>query len=186
MEAECLEAEVRATREELWERARSLPSEPCGRWGAALRGLGIAFVLSLAVALPIATEIERRVPVLAEVPGHFEWVAPDEESLLDALRQSLSENNPGRPLSGGIPGPSPRRGIAVAEAEERGNGGAGGGLRPERERILPRPAEGGSGGDAAAGAPQTAAPRVEDILSLVQAGERAIRGTSRVVTILEP
>ncbi len=185
MEAECLEAEVRTTREELWERARALPTERCGRWGAALKGLGIAFALSLAVALPVATEIERRVPVLAEVPGHFEWVAPDEESLLDALRQSLSESNPGRPLSRGIP-PSPQRGASVAEAEEQGSGGAGAIPRPERERIVPRPIGGGAGRDSASGTPQTAAPRVEDILSLVQAGERAIRGSSRVVTILEP
>jgi hypothetical protein len=132
MEAECLEAEVRTTREELWERVRALPTERCGRWGAALKGLGIAFALSLAVALPIATEIERRVPVLAEVPGHFEWVAPDEESLLDALRQSLSESNPGRPLSRGIP-PSPQRGASVAR---------GGGAGERRSRSDPATGEG--------------------------------------------
>jgi guanyl-specific ribonuclease Sa len=124
----------------------------------------------------LATEIEQRVPLFSEDPGRWEWVAPDEAHLLDTLRRSLSEGNSAVTMTGETGAARVRRLSSAAEAAAPAVSRRDGSAAPDR--ISPP--------EAPPGRTKDVPIRAEDLITLLQAGERAMRDTSRAVTIEQP
>ena len=102
MEVECLEAEIKSAREEIWAKAMIAPSvrKPTFRffWRHLFRVSTVTLALLFALVLPLSLESEKRggsFNALSE-EGMFTWVTLDEGKMLEALRSDLSENNRGR------------------------------------------------------------------------------------------
>ena len=174
-EAECLEAEVRGAREQIWARLEAealgeLP-RPWERFRGFLQGFALSLAVLLGVALPLSLEADR--PMDFSTPlarGDLEWVSPDEQQLLQTLRRRLSEEGAGR-RPAGIP-----KAFALSAPEPPG---------------IPRPAKESSGrerpvaGTGTAGttiADESARSRrqggalpLEEVLALLQVGQRALR-----------
>ena len=102
MEVECLEAEIKSAREEIWAKAMIAPSVRKPTFRVFLRHLfrvsTVTLALLFALVLPLSLESEKRggsFNALSE-EGMFTWVTLDEGKMLEALRSDLSENNRGR------------------------------------------------------------------------------------------
>lgn len=100
MEMECAKAEMDIAREELWAAAQE---EGDGKRIHALafrstRAAFVAAILLLITAAPIANSVmivrEQGAIAIRTAPV-LEWVTTDEQTLLSALRKSLSEANAG-------------------------------------------------------------------------------------------
>lgn len=178
IEADCLSAEVRKTREEILDSARCERSErarPYGRWRLlhALRIASVSFAIILAASLPSALEADK--PLIPSVTNVYakddrlSWVTPEEEALLLTLRSEMSR---GGLITAG----------AAAKTQARKSGGA-----------APENIQNGAGNEVRPGGAQekarnekTAANSVthEDLAALVQIGEKALRGSSPAVKII--
>jgi len=94
---ECANAELRLTREELWLQAsdarESIPSRSMRSAGLVAKALLVASLILMVGAAPVAVNqgaISRRIS--SDSKPVLEWLEKDEEMLIKALRQSLSEN----------------------------------------------------------------------------------------------
>ena len=103
-EADCLSAELRLVREELWEKAeesaapkRSFSFRTCASFGA--RSFGIAMAIVCLCTFPIAVESGRPQNIAALPTGaenkfeEFTLVTAEEKELLQMLRANLKESN---------------------------------------------------------------------------------------------
>lgn len=171
-EMECAKADMEAARQHLWEtlQGAEAPVSRWRRWDPVWRGVlgGISVVLALAhpVAYDDPVAVARR-----ESPEILAFVTQDEQTLLTALRSSLGAGALRRSASGAD--------VQMPEVSRS---------EASRERKRPRPelpVRQGSSAVAESPASQGREGAVlptEDILALVQVGERALRDTAvRVV-----
>ena len=97
-EVECARAELESASEEIWQRA-SGAGEPnrAGRFvGLSFLSIAMAFLVIMVAAIPISTGGYAPVGVADTRQLRLEWVTVDEQSVLSALRTSLSEMNQAR------------------------------------------------------------------------------------------
>ena len=172
VEADCLSAEVREIREDL---AHMLENEQTSTAaifsGSAvtmsIRSIGIALFIVMVSTIPLAVESERPwTPQTASVPLHnngeevLAWVTREEDELLRTLREDLSGQNIGRTAAQGIfsaPARTPEKEIIVSE-------------RPAVRESSVRSEAGIS---------------AEDLLALLQIGEKALRGDTPAIKVIK-
>ena len=174
-ELECARAELDSASREIWEAAAAAET---GTHARSLRGPRAALLQVVPVAVlilflavgPTSMDSTRSSRSVAfEAAPSVDWVTPDEKILLENLRKSLSGN-----LAQSAPeGPAER--IAVG--------------RPPGKNRLPGPAEAGE--PAQSQVPKVAADRgmpvaAEDLLSLIQVGQRALRSDEEALRIERP
>lgn len=171
-EADCLSAELRSVREELWEKAEESvePKRPfnfrtCAAFGA--RSFGIAMAIVCFCTFPIAVESGRphnvaALPTTVE-KNKFEeitFVTAEEKELLQMLRAELNESN-----------------VAVRAAEKE---------KPAAQRKLTAKIVERQITDVPAKAPDVRPERIkpEELLTLIQIGEKSLRGDAPAIKIV--
>ncbi len=181
-EMECARTDLEIARRSLWEKVTAEgAAEPKRRWGVAvLQGAMVSSLVILAAAHPLGFEDPATLAAREVEPSIVAFVTQDEQALLLALRARLGEGALRQTTEDLAQLPSSERG-GTPQEEASSPGG--------RTALTEKKRSSGSGGDAArrGGDP---APRVtegavlpaEDILALVQVGERALRDAAvRVV-----
>ena len=174
-EADCLSAELKQVREELWDQAENeaVPRpaffrlRSCASFGA--KSFGIAIVIICLSTFPIAVESgnPQRVAALATgAESHFEefaLVTTEEKELLQLLRKNLNESN-----------------IAIKTAEEKSPGlkknfTAKAVEKPVVQISAERPT-----------VKQRAENKIkaEYLLTLIQIGEKSLRGSEPAIKIV--
>lgn len=174
-EAECLEAEVKVVREELYTRLAECEtphaSSPRGkRFSRRLCLVACLLSLFFVGVLPLSIDREAyRVESFVQGGNSFEWVTGGEREFLRALRETLSRNNEGRaelPVFKAAE-PSPHKPALV--------------LRPVAKKELPL----------AEAAQERAAPptnaagasSMEDVWVLIQVGQKTLRAGEPAIKI---
>ena len=170
-EADCLSAELRLVREELWEKAeesvapkRSFNLRTCAAFG--VRSFGIAMAIVCLCTFPIAVESGRPQNIAALPTGaenKFEeitFVTAEEKELLQMLRANLKESN-----------------AAVRTAEKE--------AAPAKRKLTARMVE-RQITDVPAKAPAAHADKIkpEELLTLIQIGEKSLRGDTPAIKII--
>jgi len=178
---ECANAELRRAREQLWQDlSASLGEDRRGiekylpTW---IRTSLVAAVVILASAVPLAVNevVVSRETARSNSELVLEWVGRDEQKLLAALRESLSEN-------------SFREVQNVPEKAEVDNAPSGALVvsRKRSETSVPSKAaqevEEGSGVSAESGEKE-AEVSLEEVIALVQIGERSLRDQGSAIEI---
>lgn len=177
IETDCLSAEVRELREDL----SNMITEDASRrifWGAdalamSFRSVGIALFIVLVSTIPLAVEAEKpwsaqTTTASAKRSGaeFLTWVTKEEDQLLQVLRADLSGQN-----------------VSVTQQPEV--------FRPLKKKADPRPLhqESVAAVDKAAlrVAPMASSSGIsaEDLLALVQIGEKALRGESPAIKVIK-
>lgn len=168
VEADCLSAEVRELRDDLWKMAVESPAPHARIFSRSavtmtLRSAAIAMLIVMASTLPIAVEADRpwSAPTVAtkaeKETEHLGWVTQEEEELLHVLRTEL---NSAKPAAASAVKPAPARRNVAKQTP------------PAQLESAPRKS---SGADI----------RPEDLLSLIQAGEKALRGGEPAIRVIE-
>ena len=159
-EVECARAELESASEEIWQRA-SGSDDPhrAGQFvGLSLRSLAVALLVIMVAAIPISTGGYAPVGVADTRQLRLEWVTTDEQSVLSALRNSLSEMNLAREnLYQDFP------------AE----------VTPSTPMRKPQPTREAS--PVAMEENRAPAAALDEILSLIEIGQRALRGEGIVL-----
>lgn len=178
-EADCLSAELKQMREELWLQAEGQKEEPlsiklknCMAFGG--KSFGIAMIIVCLCSFPIAMEsggqnMTASIPTGAESKyEELALVTTEEKDLLKMLRSNLNENN-----------------ITVQTAQKRSaetkkNYAAKvpvqlPAAKPQAVRA-PIPAKADSGKKSI---------KAEDLLTLIQIGEKSLRGGSSVIKMID-
>lgn len=175
-EADLLSAEVKMTREAIWDRAAG---ETAGERAALLNGGPVfmgarcilaAFAIVLFSTMPVSVEADRPAPCGAPAARKAEdamerrlaWVTREEEDFINMLRTGLSLNN-----------------VYTAEFEDSIPKAASALAVPAAGRPAPQ-ARSASAGKRAG----DAVVRAEDILSLVRIGEKALREGSHGIKVI--
>lgn len=182
VEADCLSAEVREVRDELWKLAAAEPSASpriFSREGVrmSLKSAAIAIVIVMFSTLPIAVESEKPWNLAAntakkEVPAeHLSWVTDDEDNLLQVLRSGLNANNPSANMAANPGFAQPPAAAKKTAAREPGL----------KKTVKPAPVKNLSAAKQNKTEP-TLAP--EDMLALIQAGEKALRGGEPAIKVI--
>lgn len=153
-EVECARAELESARENIWERASGSQRQfPVGQvFALSFRSLAVAVLVVMVAALPISTGGYAPIGVGAG-SLRLELVTSDEQSVLKALRTSLSDMNFARETQ-------PRENVI-----HQGN------------RVLPRDEK----NDPAALPQDTGTVAIDEILTLLEIGQRALRGEGIVI-----
>ena len=166
MDAECARADLDRLRDEVWAaleekhavRARKHPVV------VFVKAAGLALMVVLATATPVALFQEGR--VWTEPAVSIEWVTPDERALLGNLRKHLSESNSLAAVArdgdlseknAGLRAASPVVGKAVRNVSA----------------VSEEPSNGSNAG----------VPSYDRILTLLQAGEKALKNERPVIKI---
>lgn len=170
-EADCLSAELRLVREELWEKAeesvepkRSFNFRTCASFGA--RSFGIAMAIVCLCTFPIAVESGKPQNIAALPTGaenkfeEFTLVTAEEKELLQMLRANLKESN-----------------VAIRKAEKE----APAVKRKLTARMVERQIT-----DVPEKAPAQRTDRIkpEELLTLIQIGEKSLRGDTPAIKII--
>ncbi|OUO92222.1 hypothetical protein [Cloacibacillus sp. An23] len=169
-EADCLSAELRLVREELWEKAeesaapkRSFSFRTCASFGA--RSFGIAMAIVCLCTFPIAVESGKPQNIAALPTGaenkfeEFTLVTAEEKELLQMLRANLKESN-----------------VAVKKAEKS---------LPAKPKLAARTAERHiTDIPERPAAPRAEKIRPEELLTLIQIGEKSLRGDTPAIKII--
>lgn len=169
-EADCLSAELRLVREELWEKAeesaapkRSFSFRTCASFGA--RSFGIAMAIVCLCTFPIAVESGKPQNIAALPTGaenkfeEFTLVTAEEKELLQMLRANLKESN-----------------VSVKKAEKS---------LPAKPKLAARTAERHiTDIPERPAAPRTEKIRPEELLTLIQIGEKSLRGDTPAIKII--
>lgn len=189
MEVECMEAETRTLREDIWRAAEA--EAGCAKrvplkqrawlWGKVA---AIAAVFVLAAGIPLSIDQDR--PFQGFSSDSVALLTSTEAEILSALRDTLSQQNEGRViLAVEIDDRSPAlqpvaRGAALA-SEPRETTPARravpsvGGQRAPSVRVEPLPPR---------QEPVGKEPSVEDVISLIQVGQRALRASESAVRVI--
>jgi hypothetical protein len=185
MEIGCMEAETREFREELWEKAENeaarIPERSLKKTlFCCLKVASLSAVFVLAAGLPLSTEQDR--VFYGFQPDSIALLTSTESDILNALRETLSNRNTGTvvlsielPDSIELPAQA-SPGAAAAETE-----------RPARRAPAVRIAETAAAPSAAIPASEPKeqeSPTVEEVISLIQIGQRALRVSEPAVTIM--
>lgn len=187
MEVECMEAETRQLRDELW---RAAAEEAEGRklrsrfsLLANARVAVLALVIVLAAGLPLS--LEQDLPFSRFAPESLVILTSTESDILDALRETLSSGNKGRVVvqidvpEGGAQD-TPQAGAAVASTEPPKTARPVVTIRREPQTAIREPEV-----PALRDEVQAAKPSVEEVISLIQVGERALRGLEPAVRVVD-
>ena len=171
-ELECARAELDSASREIWEIAEGSKTENRSAWSLPAKGTLVhvlavtAFILLLAGA-PTSTESFSPSRQVALEPGPLvEWVTADEKVLLDNLRKSLA---------GGAAAASASSSATGARSVNKGGPPyQGKAVTPPQQQAAPitRRAE--------------APVQPEDLLSLIQVGQRALRPDGEGLKIERP
>ena len=186
MEIECMEAETQGFRDDLWRAALAEANggpvrSRIGQVFFYARVAAIAMVIVMAVGLPLSVDQDR--PFQGFEMDSLAVLTSTESEILSALRRSLSSANEGRViLSVELPEersePPATPGAAMAEdrrAEVRTTTPAPRGPAPQRPRVEIVAAETPA---------RQEGPSVEEVLSLIQVGERALRTSEPAVRVV--
>lgn len=180
IEADCLSAEIRKTREEILDSAcRVFAEKPVShckrRIFTAMRAVSVAFFIVLAASLPSALEADKSgqqaVKTVYIKDDRLSWVTPEEESLLLELRSEMSK---GDLIAAGAAAKSQTKvNNEVAYTNAKGT------TNSTRKKVS-------SDGSETVKRENKAASGVtdEDLTTLVQIGEKALRGSSPAIKII--
>jgi hypothetical protein len=179
MEAECMEAEAREFRERLWSAAlrevsgaRAKPLKE--RIFSCVRVVSLSAVFVLAAGLPLSIDQDR--PFYGFQAESVALLTSTEGEILSALRESLSNRNTGTVvLSIELPeapviSDEPRPGVAAARTTPIP-------ARAPAVKIVEKAPE-------PAPVPAQTGPTVEEVLSLIEVGQRALRVSEPAVRIV--
>lgn len=175
VEADCLSAEVREIREELWDMLENGETAKQGIFSRnavtmSLRSVVIALFIILVSTMPLAVEADKPLTAaVATAPAdsgseHLSWVTDEEDQLLEALRADLNNNSTSAIMFAASPAPSAAKDTGAKKASPA--------VRPEIRKSTQ-----GAVSDTGMGA--------EDLLALIQIGERALRGGDPVIKVIE-
>lgn len=175
VEADCLSAEVREIREELWDMLENGETAKQGIFSRnavtmSLRSVVIALFIILVSTMPLAVEADKPLTAaVATAPAdsgseHLSWVTEEEDQLLEALRADLNNNNTSAIMFAASPAPSAAKNTGAKKTLPA--------VRPETRKSTQ-------------GAVSDAGLDAEDLLALIQIGERALRGGDPVIKVIE-
>lgn len=184
-EMECLEAEVRMAREELWKLAAGEEGalHPFRRWTLLAQGAVLALAILLGVALPLSVDSNRPdLSVSTSNPQVLEWVTPQEAKVLDSLRNvpaSSSRESRGRAVAS-VPRPIiPASEIRPAEAHVPASSAS----KP-RSTAFPQVSSASlQKKDQEKSPVSNSSASLEDVISLIQVGQKALHSSSSAVNI---
>lgn len=198
LEIECMEAETKGFREELWSIAAR---EAVGqvrrplreKLFSSLRVVALASVMVMAIGFPLS--MDQDAPFRGFSNNSVALLTSTESDILDALRESLSNQNASRVIltiertEGERPEKIQRGAAAAEDWPDRVPAAR---IPAVRNVKSPGPenlarAEEGKGTAAASPATQVVAakePSVEEVISLIQVGQRALRISEPAVKIL--
>lgn len=177
MEIECMEAEAKGLRDDLWAAAEAEASGRRLRSGRAraffvMRVALITAIFVVSLSIPLSVDQDR--PFRAFDLGTIELLSRSESELISALRQSLSEANEGRSIVTVEVRPAP-----APAANARGAASAAERRQERRVRVVradeQKPTE---------TAEERRSPSIEEVLSLMQIGERALRMPETAVKVI--
>jgi hypothetical protein len=179
-EVECLEAEARGLREKLWSAVEE-EALGVGRRGIGysafmvFKAVSLAMVIVLAAVFPLSLDPESNVSRSFDQIESIAMLTSAESDIINALRESLSGSNSGRvvltvEITENVPVPVEERGAAMASeivqtAPKRSNVVNVTKISPgdeEKKEEVPV-------------FPQARRPSVEEVISLIQVGQRALR-----------
>jgi len=174
-ELECARAELETASREIWEAVAEGEPLPCKNRTpfprtAFLHALPVTVIVLLLAVGPTSIEsFNPARPTVAENAPSVEWVTPDEKALLENFRKSLSAGT-----AAGVPGSkSLEAGYAYPVGKKARKGS------PAEALEKDVAAEGAS--------PKGTVPiAAEDLLSLIQVGQRALRPEAESVRIESP
>lgn len=165
IEADCLSAEVRRTRERLC--SVVCVGEKTGRLNphglfVILRTAGVALVIVLAASLPSAVEADKpwavtNTKTVYVKEDRLSWVTPEEEELLLTLRSELLKSD----LAVAARAPAPKQSVSKS-------------ARWKKKLTV----------DAPDGKKQVEPVTNEDLMALIQIGEKALLGNSPAIEII--
>lgn len=182
MEIECAEAETKGMREDLWSAAQAEAdgrpaAAPATAFARAAKVAALALVFVLTLNMPLSLD-QDRAPMLRESMS-IELLTSTESEMLDTLRRSLSGANAGR-LVVEIEVPAAPADEPLASAAE---------AMPTRENApaaVPAPVKRVVLIEAPKPEVKPAkSPSIETVLSLMQIGERALRGGPSGITVIK-
>lgn len=192
MEIECMEAETKGFREELWDIAER---EAEGRVRRPLRkklftSLRVAVLASvMVVAIGIPLSMDQDAPFRGFSGSSVAVLTSTESDILAALRASLSSRNADRVIltldRTEEAGPEKiQRGTAAAEDWSARKPAARSARGTKSEDLTWAGAEKGSASVSPAGQTAVKEPSAEEVISLIQVGQRALRISEPAVRIL--
>ena len=182
-EAECLEAETKGLREDLWgaveDEALGVPDRGMAYSAFSMLKITIlAMAMVLAAVIPISFDPESGILEFAPQKESVVLLSSTESDIIDALRQSLSSGNSGKVV------------ISVEMTEEAEAAESGGGIAMAAERTKPAPKNtaavrtGLPQAQAEEVAKSTRRPSADEVISLVQIGQRALRSSEPGVIVV--
>jgi hypothetical protein len=184
IEIECLEAEAREARGELWLAAEEEAGEASRRrfgpfFAKGLKVASLAMAMVLAAVIPLSTEFDAQMPGFPEPMESFAILSGPESDIINALRESLSSGNSGRvtitvELPAKSPEPAPKRGAALAAESVLAA------AKPQSDPTAVEPRE----EPASPPVPEERRPSVEEVVSLIQVGQRALRVPEPAVRVM--
>jgi hypothetical protein len=192
MEMECMEAETRGLREELWRAAEceaaSLPRKSAR--SVIIRQIRVAVLAALfvmAAGLPLSVDQDRP---FQGFPDSVALLTSTESDIIEALRESLSSRNTGRVLlSVELPDPASdnaRRTVGVASAAETVSAKLPvHTVKAVRQAVQQKPDvsyEGEKVDEQPVKTPTS--PTIEEVISLIQVGQRALRVSEPAIRIV--
>jgi len=171
-ELECARAELDSASREIWEIADGSTTESRKGWSLPpkeplLHVFVVAVFMLLLAGAPTSVESFNPSPPVASEPGPLvEWVTADEKALLDNLRKSLA---------GGAAAASANPAASSARSANKG------GVAVQARLAAPSMQE------VAPVSPRIETPvQPEDLLSLIQVGQRALRPDGEGLKIERP
>ena len=188
MEAECMEAETREFREQLWKTAaREAYGKPRRSMGKAVAAYARVDSLSalfvLMTGLPLSIDQDR--PFYGFQAQSLELLTSTEGDILAALRENLSNGNRGTvvlsiELPARDPAPeAPRPGEASAQTAPMRRAPA-----VKVIKAAPRVTRPGQEEKEGPPAKSETGPSIEEVLSLMQIGQRALSASEPAVKVL--
>ena len=178
-EADCLSAELKQMREELWQQAECQKQEPallrfknCAAFSG--KSLGIAMIIICMCAFPVAIEsggsMTASVPTGAE--SKFEELAlvtTEEKELLQMLRTNLNDKN----IT-----------VRAAQVPAPSAGGTKKTVPVKTAQAVPAPKPQTAAVPAVNPADQKKTIKAEDLLTLIKIGEKSLRGSDSAIKII--
>ena len=181
-EAECLEAETKGLREKLWTAASDDALRVSDRgmahfMFAALKIGVLAVAIVLSAVMPIAFDPESGALEFAAQRESLVLLSSTESDIINALRESLSSGNSGTVVI------SVEMAEEVTAVTESGRGAA---MAAEKPRPAPEIAKVLSAEQAPVEdeIPVVRRPSADEVISLIQVGQRALRSSEPGVTVV--
>ena len=203
MEIECMEAETREFREELWDiavrEAEGRVQRPLrSRVFAGVRAVVLALVMVMSIGFPLSVDQDAPFRGFGSQGNSVAVLTSTENDILEALRTSLSNRNADRVVltfdrTKDEEAGSVSKGAAMAGDRQNRIVVSGTVSRPFSSRNESNLKSGdsssvegvaGVSGNAAVRQTTTKEPSVEEVISLIQVGQRALRVSEPAVKIV--